>query len=192
MKKTFLLVMLLGTATVLFAQEAKYEIKSAILKKEAVGMGQKVEGMLYFDDYGKKESSELTLKMGTMEKHVRTLADGDNIISIDLDMKMANKVPIPIKPVNYLNLTDEVRKLHKIKEVGTEEIAGRPCTKYTLEVKYGGQTSYSTVWIWKGIPLKNETSVNGMLVISEQATEIQENVDISADKLIVPEGVVVP
>ena len=44
------------------------------------------------------------------------VADGDKIISIDLDMKVANKATLPVKPVNYLNLTDEVRELHKIKE----------------------------------------------------------------------------
>ena len=102
-------------------------------------MGQKVQGVQYFDDYGRKEASELTMKVGgvaNVEKHIRTIADGDKIISIDLDMKVANKATLPVKPVNYLNLTDEVRELHKIKEVGTEEILGRKCTKYTLEVVY--------------------------------------------------------
>lgn len=192
--KTVLLSLLLSTTTI-FAQEAKYGIKSAILKKEAVTMGQKVQGVQYFDDYGRKEASELTMKVGrvaNVEKHIRTIADGDKIISIDLDMKVANKVPIPIKPVNYLNLTDEVRELHKIKEVGNEEILGRMCIKYTLEVVYGGQTTHSTVWIWKGIPLKNETSSNGMLIVTEQAMEIQENVEVPAEKFLVPEGVTVP
>ena len=148
-----------------------------------------------FDDYGRKEASELTMKVGgvaNVEKHIRTIADGDKIISIDLDMKVANKATLPVKPVNYLNLTDEVRELHKIKEVGTEEILGRKCTKYTLEVVYGGQTTYSTVWIWKGIPLKNETSSNGMVIVTEQATEIQENAEVPAMKFLVPEGVTFP
>ena len=148
--KCLLAVLLLSATATAFAQEAKYGIKSAILKKEAVTMGQKVQGVQYFDDYGRKEASELTMKVGgvaNVEKHIRTIADGDKIISIDLDMKVANKATLPVKPVNYLNLTDEVRELHKIKEVGTEEILGRKCTKYTLEVVYGGQTTYSTVWI---------------------------------------------
>ena len=183
--KCLLAVLLLSATATAFAQEAKYGIKSAILKKEAVTMGQKVQGVQYFDDYGRKEASELTMKVGgvaNVEKH----------ISIDLDMKVANKATLPVKPVNYLNLTDEVRELHKIKEVGTEEILGRKCTKYTLEVVYGGQTTYSTVWIWKGIPLKNETSSNGMVIVTEQATEIQENAEVPAMKFLVPEGVTFP
>ena len=135
--KCLLAVLLLSATVTAFAQEAKYGIKSAILKKEAVTMGQKVQGVQYFDDYGRKEASEFTMKVGgvaNVEKHIRTIADGDKIISIDLDMKVANKATLPVKPVNYLNLTDEIRELHKIKEVGTEEILGRKCTKYTLEV----------------------------------------------------------
>ena len=183
--KCLLAVLLLSATATAFAQEAKYGIKSAILKKEAVTMGQKVQGVQYFDDYGRKEASELTMKVGgvaNVEKHIRTIADGDKIISIDLDMKVANKATLPVKPVNYLNLTDEVRELHKIKEVGTEEIL----------VVYGGQTTYSTVWIWKGIPLKNETSSNGMVIVTEQATEIQENAEVPAMKFLVPEGVTFP
>ena len=182
--KCLLAVLLLSATATAFAQEAKYGIKSAILKKEAVTMGQKVQGVQYFDDYGRKEASELTMKVGgvaNVEKHIRTIADGDKIISIDLDMKVANKATLPVKPVNYLNLTDEVR-----------EILGRKCTKYTLEVVYGGQTTYSTVWIWKGIPLKNETSSNGMVIVTEQATEIQENAEVPAMKFLVPEGVTFP
>ena len=42
------------------------------LEKEAVTMGQKVQGVQYFDDYGRKEASELTMKVGgvaNVEKH---------------------------------------------------------------------------------------------------------------------------
>lgn len=53
--KCLLAVLLLSATATAFAQEAKYGIKSAILKKEAVTMGQKVQGVQYFDDYGRKE-----------------------------------------------------------------------------------------------------------------------------------------
>ena len=123
----------------------------------------------------------------------RILVKNPSVLILDESTSaMANKATLPVKPVNYLNLTDEVRELHKIKEVGTEEILGRKCTKYTLEVVYGGQTTYSTVWIWKGIPLKNETSSNGMVIVTEQATEIQENAEVPAGKFLVPEGVTFP
>lgn len=45
--KCLLAVLLLSATATAFAQEAKYGIKSAILKKEAVTMGQKVQGVQY-------------------------------------------------------------------------------------------------------------------------------------------------
>ncbi|MFR7464128.1 MAG: hypothetical protein ACLUVG_01825 [Phocaeicola vulgatus] len=45
------------------------------------------------------------------------------------------------------------------------------------------KTTYSTVWIWKGIPLKNETSSNGMVIVTEQATEIQENAEVPSHEV---------
>ena len=61
--KCLLAVLLLSATATAFAQAAKYGIKSAILKTEAVTMGQKVQGVQDFDDYGRKEASELTMKM---------------------------------------------------------------------------------------------------------------------------------
>ena len=62
--KILFAISLLFAVTVLNAQEAKYGIKSAIIKKDVVAMGQKVECTWYMDDYGKKESTELTMKTG--------------------------------------------------------------------------------------------------------------------------------
>ena len=64
-KMKFLFALLFLSATILLnAQEAKYGIKSAIIKKDVVAMGQNVECTWYMDDYGKKESTELTMKTG--------------------------------------------------------------------------------------------------------------------------------
>ena len=62
--KLLLEIFFLLISTVLIAQEAKYELKSAIIKKETVAMGQKLESTWYIDDYGKKESSETVMKVG--------------------------------------------------------------------------------------------------------------------------------
>lgn len=49
--KLLLSVWLLFVTTVLKAQESKYELKSAIIKKETVAMGQKLESTWYIDEY---------------------------------------------------------------------------------------------------------------------------------------------
>jgi hypothetical protein len=55
MKEVILLInILLLSALSLPAQEAKFEVKSAILEKETIMAGQKVENILYINEYGKK------------------------------------------------------------------------------------------------------------------------------------------
>ncbi|MFR7464127.1 MAG: hypothetical protein ACLUVG_01820 [Phocaeicola vulgatus] len=90
--KCLLAVLLLSATAAAFAQRVR-SLESSLpsSRKEAVTMGQKVQGVQYFDDYGRKEASELTNRewggVANVEKHIRTIADGDMIISIDLDMK---------------------------------------------------------------------------------------------------------
>ena len=194
-KKKLIVVSILSFMTMyLSAQEAKYEIKSAIIKKEIVMMGQKLEAITYFDDFGKKESAEITIANGIavgMDKHIRTIMDKSTIITIDLDSKVANRVNLPDEPINYLQLTPEIIEKYKVKEIGEEEIAGKLCQKYALEISQMGQTMQIKTWVWKGIGLKSEISSNGMVVSIETATEIQEEAEVPADKLIVPEGITI-
>lgn len=190
-----LVVLLLSVTNVLNAQEAKYGIKSATITKDMVAMGQKLECTWYIDDYGKKEATEVAMKVGgvaDVEKHIRTIAEGSSVVNIDLDVKKAMRMKLPQEPINYLKLTPEVRDKFKIKETGEEEIAGKPCEKYSLEITQMGQTVQMTVWVWKGLVLKSETSSNGMVVMVETSKEINETSVVPADKFVVPEGITVP
>lgn len=191
--KTLFVALLLAVTTLLSAQEGKFGIKSAIITKEMVAMGQKVECTWYVDDYGKKESLELTMKTGGVagvEKHIRTITDGAaSVITVDLDMKTAMRMKLPQQPINYLKLTPDVIKKYKIKEVGEETIAGKICKKYTLEITQMGQTLQMSVWVWKGMALKSETASNKMVVMVETAKEINESTTVPADKFVVPEGI---
>lgn len=186
--------LLLSATTLLNAQEAKYGIKSAIIKKDMVAMGQKVECAWYVEDYGKKEAVEIAMKTGGVagiEKHIRTISEGASVVNVDLDMKTAMRMNLPQQPINYLQLTPDVIEKFKIKETGQEEIAGKPCKKYALEITQMGQTVQMSVWIWKGLALKSETASNGMVVMVETATQVDENTAVPADKFVVPEGIVV-
>ena len=191
--KILFAISLLFAVTVLNAQEAKYGIKSAIIKKDVVAMGQKVECTWYMDDYGKKESTELTMKTGGVagvEKHIRTIADGSSAINIDMETAM--KMKLPEKPINYLQLTPEIVEKYKIKETGEEDIAGKPCKKYGLEITQMGQTVQMSVWVWKGLVLKSETSSNGMVVMVETAKTIDETSAVATDKFTIPDGIKLP
>jgi hypothetical protein len=78
------------TAIPLAAQEAaKYELKSAVIKKEITMMDQKFNAVWYIDDSGRKESFDMTVKNGMtqgLDKHVRTLMKGDTVITVDMDL----------------------------------------------------------------------------------------------------------
>ncbi len=188
MKKTWFVMMLLIAAVgMITAQEAKYEIKSGIVKKVSNVMGQKVESILYFDDYGKMEAVETTVNVAGTEKNMRTLDEGNSIASIDLDAKTVQRMEKPDKLDNFLTLTDEQKEKYKYQELGEETFLHRPCKKVSLELTEMGQTFQGTLWLWKGIPLKTETQVGGMTVV-EEAVEVQENVEVPAEKFTVPEG----
>jgi hypothetical protein len=172
---------------------ARYELKSAVIQKEITTMGQKFNATWYIDDSGKNESVDMTVKNGMaqgVDKHVRTLMRSDTAITVDMDMKVGNRMPLPEKPVNYLQLTPEIREKYKFQEAGEEEIAGKNCRKYTLEVTQMGQAFHLKTWVWKGLVLKSETSGNGMTFAIETATEVQENEAVPADAFSIPDGVV--
>ena len=186
MKKSLIVCLLLFVTISLSAQEAKYELKSAIIKKETTMMGQKIESVTYIDDFGKKESTEMNFPGAG---NLRSIQDGSPVvITINLDSKQAMRTSLPDKPINYLQLTPEIREKYNIKETGEEEIAGKACKKYSLDVVQMGQSVEIKAWVWKGIVLKSETAGNGM-IITEKTTEIQENAEVPADKFVVPDGI---
>ena len=193
MKTKLLFATLLLSVFTLSAQEAKYEIKSAIITKSVEMMGQKIDGIQYIDDYGVKESMIIKMPMqGVPGSFLRmqTINKGDTVITANLELKTGNKIALPEKPVNYLKITEEVKEKYKMKELGQEDIAGKPCKKYSLEVSQAGQQVSVTTWVWKGIVLKSVTSVSGM-TMTEEATDVQENVKIDAENLTIPKDVTI-
>ena len=182
--KQLLSLLLTLIAFSLSAQEARYEIKSAIIKKEISMMGQKFETTNYIDEFGKKESADMNVN----GQQIRIIQEGSSIVNVNLSSKQAARMNLPEKPINYLQLTSEVKEKYNVKETGEEEIAGKVCKKYSLDVVQMGQSLEIKTWIWKGITLKSETSGSGM-VITEMTIEVQENAEIPADKFTVPDGI---
>ena len=193
MKTKLLFTTLLLSVFTLSAQEAKYEIKSAIITKSMDMMGQKIDGVQYIDDFGVKESILLKMPMqgvASMYMRLRSITKGDTVITANLDLKTGNKIVLPEKPVNYLKLTDEVREKYKIKEHAKEEIAGKLCNKYSLVISQMGQQASTTTWVWKGIVLKSVISVSGMSM-TEEVIDIQENVKVDAENFTIPDDVII-
>ena len=193
-RKTATAILLLFVTIALSAQEAKYEMKSAIIKKKTDFSGQVLESTTFIDDYGKKEATEIIFKNGVgpgVDKSMMTIMDSTSVITVDMDTKVANRVNLPTKPINYLQISDEIRDQYKLKEAGEEAIGDKTCKIYTLEISQMGQTLQLKVWVWKGIALKSETSAGGTLLATETTTDIQENAAVLQDKFSLPAGVTI-
>ena len=169
--------------------DARCELKSGIIKYEAVTQGIKVETTSYFDDYGKKQAAVAVVNQGLVQTETKTLQFEDTIYQINVGMKMGQKVVSPEKPINYLQLTPDVIEKYKIQEVGTETIAGRQCTRYSEQTSQMGQTVNVEVWVWKGIALKTVMKLGDTEIVSQTATEIQETPTIDPEMFEIPEGV---
>ena len=187
MKKLVSVALLLTMAVAALAQEApkKYDIKSGIVKVNMTIMGQTVESTQYFDNYGALEAAKTkTAFPGAGEIEITTISKDGKTYAVIPAMKQVKEQPVQ-EAINYLALTDDVIAKYKIKEVGTDTVCGKKCTKYTTEISQQGQNAVVTVSVWKGFPMKSVTSVAGMEIISE-VTEFTEDAFILPQTFDIP------
>ena len=168
------------------AQEKLYTVKSGIVTMEMDMMGQKVVQEVYFDDYGAKQA---TLSDFGGRKSRNIVVDGETVMVND-DEKTAMKMPMmgQRETVNFSNLDEKTIKKYKVKELGTETVAGKECKKYEVTLFMMGQPQKQTVWAYKGITLKS-SSKSDFGDMNQTATKIQENVEIPASMFTLPAGV---
>lgn len=186
MKRFALIAALVAICAGVQAQEKTYEVKSGIVTMEMDMRGNTVVQEICFDDYGAKKATITNFRGNKM----RILEiDGSNVMVNDAE-KTATRMPMrgQRETVNFLNLDEKAIKKYKVKELGTETVAGKECKKYSITVFMMGQPQKQTVWVYKGITLKSSASSNfGEMV--QVATKIQENVEIPASTFTLPEGV---
>ncbi|MBR2105077.1 MAG: hypothetical protein IKQ30_12700 [Bacteroidales bacterium] len=170
------------------AQEARYEFEKAVITTKAEMMGQPMITTYYIDDYGKKEASEFTMDMSAMggnKMQMRSVRQADGTVTFDVNnVKEGHKSE---GTVNFLNLTPEVIKKHKIKEKGEEVIDGRPCKIYTVNTEQMGMSVSSTVWVWKGFTVKTVVD-GGMFTIETKLDTFDENGKIPDGIFTIPDG----
>lgn len=168
------------------AQEKLYTVKSGIVTMEMDMMGQKVVQEVYFDDYGAKQA---TVSNFGGQKSRNIVVDGETVMVND-DAKTATKMPMmgQRETVNFSNLDEKAIKKYKVKELGTETVAGKECKKYEVTLFMMGQPQKQTVCVYKGITLKS-TSKSDFGSMDQVATKVQENVQIDPSMFTLPAGV---
>jgi hypothetical protein len=170
MKKYITVLAALLVAVVAMGQDpAKvYGVKSGTIKTVMNMMGQDVENITYFDDYGAKQATEMEM-MGM--KMTTIMRDGKTYM-VNAAEKQVQEMP-GRDNINYLNLTPEIIKKYNVKEVGKETVAGKECIKYTAEIEQMGQKAKVEVSVWQGIAMKNTVDM-GEFSITQTVKEVKE------------------
>ena len=174
MKRILTLGIALLAAVAALAQEApkKFGVKSGEIITQTDLMGQKMSATTYFDNYGTLQYSRTKMSMMGMDIDMGTLQRDGKTYMINYSDKIVQEMPAQ-QEVNYMDLTDEVVAKNKIKEVGEEEVAGKPCKVYTMEISQMGQSARVKAYVWEGIPMKTVTSAMGMDIVAE-VIEVKE------------------
>ena len=168
MKRIFAFCAVLLMAATAFAQTGRYGIKSGSYKTEMDMMGQVITNTTYFDDFGAKEVTNMSM----MGMEMTTLMKDGKTYMINKGEKSVQEMPAR-ESINYLNLTDEVIAKNKIKETGKETVSGKECTVYTAEISQMGQTAKATVSVWNGFAMKSVIDMGGFS-ISQKIVEVNE------------------
>ena len=167
MKKIFTLCAVLLVAATAFGQN-RYGIKSGSYKTEMDMMGQVITNTTYFDDYGAKEVTSMSM-MGMEMTQIRK--DGAMYL-VNKGEQSVQEMPAQ-DSINYLNLTDETIAKYKVKETGKETVSGKECTIYTAEISQMGQTAKATVSVWNGFAMKSTIDMGGF-AMTQKIVEITE------------------
>ena len=184
MNKTVISIVLAVTImSAAFGQGKRYGIESAIVKKTTVSklptMSMEQTVVQYFADYGNMESAESSTAIQGQTISVLTMIKDGYIYSANMTAGQGAKINIAdmddYSQVNFLDLTDEVKKKYQIQANGVEQVLGKPCNRYEMSFTTQGQNVTATVWVWQGIELKSKVNVAGTTTESE-ATEILEEI----------------
>ena len=196
MKKSVLLMMMAFTVmAVSFAQEKRYGIESAILKKNtsvnAQGFEQTVSTIQYISNYGEKESTEIMDEQGQTAIIFTMVKDG-YLYTANMAAKQGTKV-MAAGNSGFLNFAEKLKEKDQIGDVvevegSSVQFLGKECKSYEITVAIKGQTVKTAMLRWQGVILKSTVTFSDMTVVDE-VIEIQEGVEIAAEKFELPEGI---
>jgi hypothetical protein len=193
----FSFILAVAMYSIAFGQEKRYGFESGILKTNTVMKRQNMTeqsypSTLYFSDYGRKMSTETSLntnftlfiimKDGYMYQANMNRRQGTKINIADADIT-------DVSSINFLDLTDEVKKKFQIEELDNEQFLGKDCKRYDLTYTNQGHDVKTSVWIWQGLTLKSISNMVGVVSALSEVTEILEDAEIAKEKFELPEGI---
>ena len=145
----------------------RYGVKSGVIFYNAP-MDTKQE--LYFDDYGAKEVSITSIDLGIAKsKTIEIRKDGFSYSYEEGKTEGTKKAWYVPASTDYSKADPKTLERYKVKDLGTEIIAGKDCKKFSAE--FGSSPIVS--WTWNNILIKSVTKMGGADFIIE-ATKIQD------------------
>ena len=190
------MMMAVTVITASFAQEKRYGIESAILKKnttvKAQGIEQNVSAIQYIADYGRKESTEMLMDMQGKTITIFTMVKDGYLYTVNMAEKQGTKMKTS-ENSNFMNFTEELKEKYQLSDVVEIEndniqFLGKECKSYEFTATINGQTIKTVMLKWQGMTLKSTVSFFGMITVDE-VIEIQEGVEIAKEKFELPEGI---
>lgn len=159
----------------------RYGIKSGVIFYNAP-MGAKQE--LYFDDYGAKEVSITTIDLGIAKtKTIEIRKDGFSYTYEEGKNEGTKKAWYVPANTDFSKADPKTLERYKVKDLGTENIAGKECKKFSAE--FGSSPIVS--WTWNNILIKSVTKMGqGEFVI--EATKVQDG-SVDSKLFELPAGV---
>jgi len=168
---------------------ARYNFKSGIVHFKATMMMMDQEVVMYFDDWGRQQRSEININFMGKKAHNVTITDSVFVSSWNEEDKKCTRVPVdPSSPnnIDFTRLTDQVIKTYNLKKEGTDKVLGRECVVYSMNYEPAGLSG--KYYVWNGIVLKTDATASGMNVKME-AVKILENAVVPSDKFEIPDDV---
>ncbi len=169
--------------------KGKYSIKSGIVEYKTEMMGVDAKQIITFDDFGKKEITEVLMDVMGTKIHSVTLNKDGYIYNYDMVNKTGTKrlaANIKTPDIDFENMTKEMIKDMNLKKIGSEKFLGKNCEKVTIDSK--SMQMKGTYLIYKGVPLMVNTDL-GTMKMNLLAQKFIENPSISDGKFSVPADV---
>ncbi|PKP03601.1 MAG: hypothetical protein CVU11_07600 [Bacteroidetes bacterium HGW-Bacteroidetes-6] len=166
---------------------AKYAVEKGIIEYKMETMGMVSNIVVSWKDFGKLSSTTTSMNMMGFNTTSYMVNDGEYVYSWDGTTKQGTKVKYNMSDeneMNYRNIDDKQMKKFNIKNEGTEEVGGKKCDVYSMNMN-GASTK---TWVWKGIALKMESTASGVSMKME-LVKMQEDVEPAADAFDIPKDI---
>lgn len=144
----------------------RYGVKSGVIFYNAP-MNTTQE--LYFDDYGAKEVSITSIDLGVAKSRSIDIRKDGFSYTYEEGKTEGTKKAWYVTNTDYSKADPKTLERYKIKDLGTETVAGKECKKFSAEIGNSPMVS----WTWNNILIKSVTKMGGNNFIIE-ATKIQD------------------